>query len=266
MLEDDSMMRILRNALLLTAAIALMPSLATANDFMSGRLYQIALEIAPDFGPAGEGSEGVIEAGGTQSFEQQLLAGTCYLWVAVGDGSGADIDLAVTIGGVEVAGDTALDDWPIGQYCSVTEQTARIDIISAGAASPFAFRSYAKQFGGADDIELNMNYFASVYAPTGVPIGPLNRANLAAGAEQAFQVQLEGNHCYTIIGSSGAAIVDLDFILEDAGGQVVGSDEAPDKYPVVGLCTPEAGNFNLRARVYAGGGDFGWQVFQEPIE
>ena len=260
------MMRILCNGLLLLSLVVVSPLTASANDFMSGRLHQIALEIAPDFAPAGEGTEGSLEAGGTQSFEQPLIAGTCYLWLAVGDGSGVDIDLAVTIGGVEVAGDDALDDWPIGQYCSVTDQTARIDIKSAGDASQFAFRSYAKQFGGADDIELNMNYFATVYTPTGVPIGPLNRATLAAGAEQAFSVQLDGNYCYTIIGSSGGAIVDLDFILEDAGGQVVGSDEAPDKYPVVGVCTPESANFTLRTRVYAGGGEFGWQVFQEALQ
>ncbi len=125
-----------------------------STDFMAGRLFQISMEAVPSFTAQAEVTFGTLETGATQSFEQTLAAGTCYAWLAVGNNGQNDLDLAVFINGVQVAGDNAVDDWPIAQYCSAAEAAARIDLQMYSGSGPFGFQTYSRFFGGSDQIEL----------------------------------------------------------------------------------------------------------------
>lgn len=240
-------------------------SAAHANDFIEGRLHQIAIEVAPDFAPAGETVFGALEMGQKHLIEQPLAAGTCYLWIGTGDRGATNLDLGVRSDGQEIAGDDAPDDWPYAQHCAVAAGTAQVEVMMISGSGQFGFRTFTRFFGGADDIELYMNYFATVYAPDGVPVGPITRAHISTEAPGSFPLPLEGGACYTIIGTPGAGVVDLDLILEDDAGQLVAADEAPDSYPVVGLCLPESATFRLRAQLVGGSGEVGWQLFREPM-
>jgi hypothetical protein len=229
---------------------------------MSGRLFQIALESAPSFTADALPTVGALAAGQTQSFEQQLVQGTCYTWIAAGETGQSDLDIAVRVNGVVVAEDDAVDDWPIANYCAAADVAATVDLLMYSGAGGFAFNTYSRFFGGADALEIQMNYLASLFASDHMPNGPITRGSLAQGGEQSYPLQLEGGACYTIIGTAGPGVGDIDFFLNDtASGQVVQSDVAPDAAPVVGVCPPATGNFTLRVVMYQGGGELAWQSF-----
>lgn len=251
-------------ALLLVAASA-SPALAQGEEFMAGRIYQIALEIAAAFTPVAEIAYGELDEAGAQSYEMSLTAGTCYTWIAVSEDGQRDVDLVVYVNDAPVTGDNAPDDWPVAQYCTATDVQARIDVVLYARGGRFAYRAFSRFFGGTDQIELNMNYLATMYAPDATPLGPIARTTLAASGEQIFPLALEGGHCYTIIGTAGAGVADIDFFLAESDGDLVSADEAVDNYPVVGVCTPTDGNYTLRALMYAGAGELGWQIFRAPI-
>jgi hypothetical protein len=258
-------MRVTRDILTAFVLVALAAGGAEAqgnHDFMAGRLYQIALETAPSFTAAATPEHGTLAQGERRTFEHAVAAGTCYTWIAVGDGSGSDLDLTVRVDGLLVASDDGLDDWPIAQHCAAQDGRAVVDLLMYSGSGGFAFNTWSRFFGGADALELQMNYLASLFAPDHVPAGPLVRGNLAQGAEQTYPIQLEGGRCYTIVGTGGPGVGDIDFFLsETATGQVVHSDVAPDAAPVIGVCPPEGNNFSLRVVMYQGAGDFAWQPF-----
>jgi hypothetical protein len=232
------------------------------NDFMAGRLFQIARETAPSFTAEAPPTFGTLETGQSRSFEHPVAMGTCYTWIAVGDSGQADLDLSVRLDGVLMAADDAPDDWPIVQYCAPTDGAARIDLVMYAGSGGFAFNTYQRFFGGADALELQMNYLASLFAVDHVPAGEITRATLTQGGEETFPLQLNGGRCYTIIGTAGPGVGDIDFFLtETASGQLVQSDVAPDAAPVVGLCPPASGNYALRVVMYQGGGELAWQPF-----
>ena len=239
---------------------------AQSQDFMSGRLFQIALENAPDFTAAATPTFGTLTTGATQSIEQNLMAGHCYVWVAVGDTGQTDVDLVVYVGGVQVAGDNATDDWPIARYCSATNTPARVDLLMYSGSGGFGFNTYSKFVGGSDQIEIQMNYYSSIFAPDQPPQGVINRSTLATGGEQTLTIPLSAGQCYTILGTSGQGVEDIDFFLLDPAGQLVDSDEAVDNYPVVGVCPPTSGNYTLRVGMYRGSGEFGWRVFATSVQ
>ncbi|MBN1947828.1 MAG: hypothetical protein JW797_19335 [Bradymonadales bacterium] len=234
---------------------------AQGQEFLSGRLYQVALEQAADFAGVGEPTFGTLTTGASQSFEQQLSAGNCYLWMAVSENGQNDLDLAVYVGGAQVAGDNAVDDWPIARYCSATETAARIDLLMYAGSGGFGFTTHAKYLGGVDQIELMMNYNASIYASQQVPQGEIVRAVLATGGEQIFPVTLVEGQCVVIIGAAGPGVEDIDFFLLDPEGQTVATDQAVDNYPVVGVCPARSGSYTLRAGMYRGSGEFGWRLY-----
>ncbi len=255
----------IRMAIVIAALLIPAAGFAATHDFMRGRLFQIALEIAPDFTPMGDAEFGTLATSERQSFAQTLTAGTCYTWLAVGENGQADVDMAVFVQDAQVTGDTELDDWPVAQYCATADVSARVDIIMYSGAGSFALATLSKFFGGADEIELNMNYLSSLYAAGMPPVGPITRVELTQGGDHFFPLALDGGSCYTIIGTSGPGVVDTDLFLMDATGALISADDAVDNFPVVGLCAPESGNFSLRALMYAGNGELGWRMFRSPI-
>jgi hypothetical protein len=232
-----------------------------SHDFMAGRLFQVALENAPNFSAQGSPTFGTLAASATQHYDQSLVAGTCYTWIAVGESGQGDIDLSVSVNGAQVAGDNAPDDWPIAVYCSPQQVSAGIDLRMYSGAGDFAFNTFSRAYGITDPIELNMAFLGELLASGQTPQGPITRGTLATGASTTYPVAVNGGQCYTIIGTGGPGVQDLDLFLLDASGHLVSQDVATDNAPVVGFCPQSAGNFTLRVVMYAGAGDFGWQPF-----
>jgi hypothetical protein len=248
---------------LLAASLVPRTGSTQANDFMAGRLFQIALENAESFTATGTPSFGTLVTGASQTFHQTLAAGTCYMWIAAGDTGLSDLDLAVDVGGVQVGGDNQLDDWPVARYCSAAAAEIRIELLMYTGAGSYGFNTYSRYFGGADQIELNLNFYASVFAAGSIPQGPPTRVTSTTGEEHTFPLTLSAGRCYTIVGASGTGVSDVDFFLQDPAGLVVDTDEAPDTYPVVGVCPNANGTYTLRTLLYSGAGEFGWQLFQQ---
>jgi hypothetical protein len=229
--------------------------------FLEGRLFQIALQHAPDFSAAGAAQIGRLLAGETQTVTQTLQAGHCYVWIAAGDTGEGDLDLAVSVGGERVAGDNALDDWPVASFCTAVDTSAQVDLMMYSGSGAYGFTTYSRFFGGADLVEVRMNFHASTTVPGGVPQGPITRGTLAAGGEQSFVVPLTGGRCYGIVATAGQGVVDIDAFLRDVEGRLVSSDEATDNFPIVHVCPEDNQNYTLVIRMYEGSGDFGWQAF-----
>ena len=248
-------------ALILILLPAISASSQQSTDFLAGRLFQIFVEAVPSFTPQADPSFGTLETGASQSFEQTLEPGTCYAWIAVGDSGLNDLDIAVVVNGMQVTGDNAPSDWPITQFCSAEAVAVRVDLTMANGSGLFGFQTFSRFFGGSDQIELQMNYLATVFASQQVPQSGVTRGSLAANGEQTFSLPLNAGQCYTIIGTGGAGVVDLDFFLNDADGQIVASDPTPGANPVVGVCPEANANFTLRVLMFGGAGEFGWQSF-----
>lgn len=72
---------------------------------------------------------------------------------------------------------------------------------------------------------------------------------LEANGEHRLQVRLLGGRSYAFIGACDNECSNLDFILEDASGRVVGSDVLPDDYPLIEISPPANAAYTLRIQL-----------------
>ena len=238
---------------------------AQDNDFIEGRIFQVALEFAPGFIATGEPTFGTLGQGENISLNQTLPAGTCTFWIAAGDTAQSDIDISVWAGDSRVAHDNANDDWPVVHYCSAPEQEVRVDLLMYGGSGNFGLRTFSHAFSGTDEIEVEMSFLASVYAVGMEPQGTISRHTLGDGESETLTFSLQGGACYSMIGASASEIGNLDFYLFDSEGRIIDADTAPDNYPIVGVCVEVDDSFFLRTAVYDGAGEFGWRIFRESV-
>lgn len=72
---------------------------------------------------------------------------------------------------------------------------------------------------------------------------------LEQNGEHRIQVSLRGGRSYAFIGACDNECSNIDLILEDARGGVVGSDVLADDYPLVEVTPPNDGAYTLRVQL-----------------
>lgn len=70
--------------------------------------------------------------------------------------------------------------------------------------------------------------------------------SMNAGANEEFELSLDGGKQYVIVGFCDGDCTDLDLALTSAGGADVDSDYETDDYPVVLVEPGRAGTYNLK--------------------
>jgi hypothetical protein len=82
------------------------------------------------------------------------------------------------------------------------------------------------------------------------------------GSYQDATFQLEAGYTYAFAGACDNDCSDLDFVLYDPDGSVVGKDTDPDDTPLVNLTAAKTGVYTIRARIPRCNGPIGcyWAV------
>jgi hypothetical protein len=114
---------------------------------------------------------------------------------------------------------------------------------------------------GGDFLQNRMNEIYGRFGQGRQPVSQLFRGNLGTQQTQDFSVTITSGHCYTIIGVGTASVTDLDLFLFDQNGTQVAQDQATDNFPIVSACPSLSGAYRVQAKMYAGSGEFGIQVF-----
>lgn len=75
-----------------------------------------------------------------------------------------------------------------------------------------------------------------------------------AGDRVSALMEVPGEQCAIVIARGGPSIEDLDLLAYGEDGSVVGTDEKPDKTPVLLICPPHPARVWIAARIAAGHG------------
>ncbi len=86
-------------------------------------------------------------------------------------------------------------------------------------------------------------------------------------APQAFPLEAHAGHCYRVYAQSSEGIKDLDLIVKDSSGVVIGQDSTDDPSPVAmeygALCFTRDDRASIVVAVGAGQGDYALQVWSD---
>ncbi len=84
---------------------------------------------------------------------------------------------------------------------------------------------------------------------------------------QSFKMRAEANHCYRVYAESTDGITDLDVIVKDSTGAIVGEDSTEDRDPVLmedgAVCYSEADDSTIVMSVGGGEGSYALQVWSD---
>jgi hypothetical protein len=98
-------------------------------------------------------------------------------------------------------------------------------------------------------------------APVTDPFGGLLNKKQAT----AQQVELVGGRCYTLIGTGGDGVKDVDIYFYDAANKKVASDLGFDAAPALSYCPPWPGQHRVELVVKDGSGEVAAQLFVQPL-
>jgi hypothetical protein len=86
-------------------------------------------------------------------------------------------------------------------------------------------------------------------------------------APQTFPLDAKANHCYRIYGQASDGIKDLDVVVKDSAGIIVGQDSTDDPSPVViedgGVCFSKDDKASIVVSVGMGKGNYALQVWSD---
>jgi hypothetical protein len=89
----------------------------------------------------------------------------------------------------------------------------------------------------------------------------------ATNPPQSFPFHAEASHCYRAYGVADSGIQDLDLLVKDGAGVVVGEDSTDDPTPVVledgAICWKGADDASVVVSIGAGSGAYGVQVWSD---
>jgi hypothetical protein len=95
--------------------------------------------------------------------------------------------------------------------------------------------------------------------------GPLTGEQSAAAKAQTFHWKAQGGHCYRAYGVGGAAVKNLDLLMVDSGGIVLGQDGSDGAAPVLldagAVCFKQDDDAAVVVSVGDGSGAFAVEVW-----
>lgn len=95
-------------------------------------------------------------------------------------------------------------------------------------------------------------------------LGQARSGQIAAGPQQDFPLELEGDKCYALLAVGDGGIRAMSLSLVDPSGRVVDVDDHSGSRPTVRACTSGPGRYTLRLVAANGGGNFMLGAYRWP--
>ncbi|MBN1770151.1 MAG: hypothetical protein JXB32_02725, partial [Deltaproteobacteria bacterium] len=123
------------------ASVGAQPAAGTGT--LTARLEQLAGEYAAGGTAVGSPRSGELGEGQEKRIGLQLEGGKCYVFIAVGEDSLSDLDLALESGGERLGEDTQPDNFPIVRACSPVAVRVEIVLAATRGAGSYVLGHYA---------------------------------------------------------------------------------------------------------------------------
>ena len=235
-------------------------------DPLAVRLNEIAVPYLVDAEPIGPILAGYLDLGTPSRFvEVPVDRGACYSILAVPENDGADLDLYLYAGPVEVGSDVGVGSAPRVHWCNTDHTVVSLEIRFHNGHGRYIFQVLrASDSDTGDTLELAINGLAARFADGYRPAAASQFGTLPTGSHQDFEVRLAAGRCYVIVAAGSETVRDLDLELHSLDGELIDLDRATHAQPVLRYCTPRtSGVFTLRVLLVTGFGDFRFRLFSD---
>lgn len=240
---------------------------AAGTEALTTRLEQLAGEYAAGGTAVGTARSGELGEGQEKRIGLQLDGGKCYVFIAVGEESLADLDLALESGGERLGEDTQPDNFPIVRACSPVSVRVELVLSATRGAGSYVLAYYAMPPDGGvaaaaqDELVARLGRLAAERVPGAVLEGEVFRGRLVEEEVAALARSLAGGRCYTLLAVGGDGLGDLQ-ISASAGAQRLGDDAlaGPDA-AVPEFCPATDVPATVRVTARRGGGEFAFAVY-----
>ncbi len=243
--------------------LALAPRPASAQygrDSVASRVVEIAQRDAPGATLVGQVETGRLSQGQGAVRSYALVTGSCYWFVAAGDGNVHDVDLDVRFRGVVLARDQSSTGEAVvpGErpYCPAEAQRVQVRVTAFRGGGVYAVGVYS----GApppEEAEVDMHALldraASRYAAGMGQAGEPRVAPMTTGEDLEQEVRLGGGRCYRFVAVGGPGVEDLELHVYQ-GSSEVARDAAMASEAVASYCATADTPVRVRLRMHAGRG------------
>lgn len=111
-------------------------------------------------------------------------------------------------------------------------------------------------------IQQQLAAVAQALAPGQRPVSQVFATYGAHRAPVSFLVPLSGGACYSIVGTGGMGVADVDMFLFDPMNKRVALDRRYDPWTHIVYCPSYPGNYRVELKVKSGQGEVAFQVYQ----
>lgn len=249
--------------------------------------------------PLRERWTGFLREGRAHVITLTLARAQCVGFVAVGREGLDDIDLAVSNqAGAELVRDDRRDAHPYVRVCLSSPGALYVrvtgargngeaavltlvdaplvpppldDVLGVRPSSLFGGPRVARTEVGRDPAVLSASEHLARLTARLVELGyrrtGITRSGqLLHGQTRQNPVFLTAGRCYVIQGAGGDHVDDLDLRVLGPDGRSLGQDVASDARPVVRSCPTSDGTHSIDLRMFAGSGEWAFEVLQVPSE
>jgi hypothetical protein len=236
------------------------------SDVLQQRLTQLAGEYAQGGTLVGSNRSGSLAESQEKRIGLHLEAGKCYVFIGVGDGELADLDMALESDGQRLGEDTQPDNYPVVRACSPVAVRVEIVLTATRGAGAFLLGQYdvpptgdalaaAQAAVPSDALTARLQAMAAEKAPGAAIEGELFRGRLIEDEVTALSRPLRGSTCYTFLAFGGDGASDLNLAVS-VGSQSAGEDRSPGVEAVVAdFCPSQDVTATVRLSMVRGGGD-----------
>ncbi|MBI5487770.1 MAG: hypothetical protein HY905_10595 [Deltaproteobacteria bacterium] len=230
------------------------------------RLEQLAGEYAPGGTMAGVARTGTLGEGQEKRIGLHLEAGKCYVFIGVGDGELADLDMALESEGTRLGEDTQPDNYPVVRACSPIAVRVEIVLTATRGTGSYVLGQFdvppagdaveaAQAAPTSDALAARLDALAAEKAPGAAIDGELFRARMLEDEVSAVSRRMRGGTCYLFVAVAGDGAQDLDMAIT-VGPQNAGQDNGTGVEAVVGeFCPAQDATATVRLTMTRGSGD-----------
>ncbi|MBI5501056.1 MAG: hypothetical protein HY907_12495 [Deltaproteobacteria bacterium] len=236
------------------------------TDVLLQRLEQLAGEYAPGGTQTGVSRTGTLGEGQEKRIGLHLEAGKCYVFIGVGDGELADLDMALESDGARLGEDTQPDNYPVVRACSPIAVRVEIVLTATRGTGSYVLGQFdvppagdaveaAQAAPTGDALAARLDALAAEKAPGTTIDGELFRARMLEDEVSAVSRRLRGGTCYLFVAAGGDGAQDLDMAVS-VGPQSAGEDNGTGVEAVVGeFCPAQDATATVRLTMTRGSGD-----------
>jgi hypothetical protein len=242
------------------------------SDVLQQRLTQLAGEYAQGGTLVGSNRSGSLAESQEKRIGLHLEAGKCYVFIGVGDGELADLDMALESDGQRLGEDTQPDNYPVVRACSPVAVRVEIVLTATRGAGAYLLGQYdvpptgdalaaAQAAVPSDALTARLQAMAAEKAPGAAIEGELFRGRLIEDEVTALSRPLRGSTCYTFLAVGGDGSSDLNLAVS-VGSQSAGEDRSPGIEAVVAdFCPSQDVTATVRLSMVRGGGDVAFAMY-----